>query len=181
MRRKLFVLLTTLFIYTINSTLVFADIKEKSSPLEEFYPEVGYKAMEEAVKDFEEHFKLDLKLPLRIPPLEFTHYFGRFNDLDGEINDSLEVVFINEQKPINQYTIDVRPIKHKIPFKGVRDRYIKQIFVLNNGREALLIANPSSEVLVFEYNNLQYMLSVNKTVSKKITPDILIQIANTIK
>ncbi|WP_307480110.1 hypothetical protein [Cytobacillus purgationiresistens] len=39
------------------------------------YTEIGYKTVEEAVKDFEKHFKLDLKLRFRILPLEFTHYF----------------------------------------------------------------------------------------------------------
>lgn len=179
MKRKSFLLLIVLSLYSINSSSVYANGNKE--PLENFYPTIGYTSVEKAVKDFEDHFKLDLKLPLRVPPLAFTHQYGRFNDLNGDVNDSLEIDFINEDIPINHYTIHVRPIRHKIHFKDVSAKYIKQTFVLNNGQEAQLITNPSSEVLVFEYNQLQYMLNVNNKVSNKVTPDILVKIANTIE
>ncbi|MDQ0273679.1 hypothetical protein [Cytobacillus purgationiresistens] len=101
--------------------------------------------------------------------------------MGGEVNDSLEVVFINDKTPINHYSIDVRPIKHKIPIRGVRDKDIKKSLILKNGVEALFINNPSSDVLVFESNNLQYKLSVDKRVSNKITSDILVKVANRIE
>jgi len=46
---------------------VFATANNKPSPYEVIYLEIGYKTVEEASKDFEQHFKQRLKLPLRVP------------------------------------------------------------------------------------------------------------------
>ena len=59
--------------------------------LKRYFPEVGYKSVEEAIKEFEDYFKQDLKLPSDNPPLLFTHQFGRFSNLEGDSNDSFEV------------------------------------------------------------------------------------------
>ena len=74
---------------------VYAAANDKSESYEKIYPEIGYKTVADALDDFEQHFKQELKLPLRVPPISFTHHFGRFNDLDGDYNDSFEVTFIN--------------------------------------------------------------------------------------
>lgn len=50
-----------------------ANANDTPPPYEKMYTEMGYKSIEEAVKDFENHFKQELKMPLRIPPLAFTH------------------------------------------------------------------------------------------------------------
>ncbi|WP_336822887.1 hypothetical protein [Sporosarcina sp. USHLN248] len=81
-----------LFFLTIDATA-----NDKPSPYEEIYPEIGYKTVEAALDDFEQHFKQKLKLPLRVPPISFTHHFGSFSDLDGDMNDAFEVKFINDQ------------------------------------------------------------------------------------
>ncbi|UAT32937.1 hypothetical protein K7T73_20040 (plasmid) [Bacillus badius] len=65
--------------------------------------------------EFEDHFKNDVKLPFKMPSIPFTHMFGRFwEDKEYNINDSLEIEFINEKSPINHYKIDIRPLKNKV-------------------------------------------------------------------
>lgn len=103
----LLILLCLLFFLSI-----YATANDKSSPYEEIYPEIGYKTEDDALEDFEQHFKQKLKLPLRVPPISFTHHFGRFSDLDGVNNNSFELKFINDQLSENHYKIGVRPIKN---------------------------------------------------------------------
>lgn len=182
MKKSITTLILILSIFTcgINNETVYATINEESPPrpLEVIYPEFGYKPVEEAVNDFEEHFKEDLNLPLRIPPVNFTHQFGRFTDAEGDRNDSFELIFINDKTPGNQYEIRVCPVKYKIPFKDTR---IVALFTLKNGNEAKYIKiSESFEALVFERDNWQYTLSINTKISDKITPEILVDIANSI-
>ena len=157
--------------FYLHGSAVFAEWNQA------FYAEMGYKSIDGAVKDFVAHDHQPVSLPLRIPPIAFTHAIGRFNELDGEVNDYLEIVYLNEQVPANLYIIQVRPIQNKTPFKGVRDKDIKDIFTLENGKEALLIQKHSSHMIVYENEHFQYQLSANE----KLPPQILLQIANTIE
>lgn len=95
-------MIRTISLLSISFCLLFfvtayATVHDKSRSYEEIYPEIGYKTVEEALNDFEHHFKQRLKLPMRVPPISFTHYFGRFNDSDGNSNDSFEVTFISDK------------------------------------------------------------------------------------
>ena len=157
----------------------FAIDIEGSPPYEKIYSEIGYTTIEEAVKDFEEHFKRELKLPPRIPPISFTHQFGRFSNLEGDMNDTFEITFISEQEPQNHFKIDVRPIEHKIQFS---DKNVSKVFKLNNGSNAKYMEKLSLGFnhLLFERDNWQYMLSIDKDVSNIVTAEILVQIANSI-
>jgi len=182
--RFLFLLLILSFSFLIfyldkNGDNSFASEIEKSQPYEKIYSEIGYKTVEEAVRDFEEHFKQELKLPPRIPPISFTHQVGRFNNLEGDMNDTFEITFISEQAPQNHFKIDVRPIEHKIEFS---DKNVSKVFKLNNGSDAKYIEklDQGFNFLVFNQDNWQYMLSIDKDVSDKVTPEILVKIANSI-
>ncbi|MDT8861157.1 hypothetical protein N0O92_13020 [Alkalihalobacillus sp. MEB130] len=178
MKKCIVLLVCSFFIFGITSKFVAANTNHEGRPYEEIYPEIGYITVEEAVKEFEHHFKQDLKLPLRLPPLSFTHHFGRFSDAEGDINDSLELEFINEKSPENHYVVFVRPIEHKIPIKNKR---VMKRFTLKNGSEAKFInVSDSIEALVFERDHWQYMLSIPKRVSDKVTPNMLVDIANSI-
>lgn len=157
--------------------VIIATANNKPSPYEDIYPEIGYKSVGEASKDFEQHFKQRLKLPLRVPPISFTHHFGRFNDLEGDTNDSFEVEFISDLSSENHYKIDVRPIKYGIP---LREKYVLKTFELNNGNVATYMTISGFNVLVFESGNWQYMLNIDKRVLDKVTPEILVEIANSI-
>lgn len=150
---------------------------DNPSPYEEIYPEIGYKTVEAAADDFEQHFKQQLKLPLRVPPISFTHQFGRFNNLDDDINDSFEVTFINDKLSEHHYKIDVRPIENKLTLK---EDYILKVFQLKNGTTATYMKISGFNVLAFERDNWQYMLSIDKRVSNTVTPETLVDIANSI-
>ncbi|QOV11814.1 hypothetical protein [Viridibacillus arvi] len=169
-----------LFLFSSCSLLffmVFAIANDKPSPYEKIYPEIGYKTVVAASNDFEQHYKEKLELPLKVPPIIFTHNFGRFNDLEGDNNDSFELVYINDQASENHYKINIRPIKSKIP---KRKKYVLNTFELKNGNEATLMRISGFNVLVFERGNWQYMLSIDKRVSDKVTPETLVEIANSI-
>ena len=156
---------------------VYAAAKDEPRSYEEIYSEIGYKTVEEALNDFEQHFQKSLKLPMRIPPLSFTHYFGRFNDSDGDKNDSFEVTFINDKSTKNHYKIDVRPIQYKLPIK---EKYVLETFELKNGNEAVYMTFSGFNILVFERDDWQYMLNIDKRVSNKIPVEALLEIANSI-
>ena len=146
-------------------------------PLEEVFTEIGYNTVPEAVNELEKHFEQSLKLPLRVPPIEFTHCVGRFSNLEGEVNDSFEMKYISDKHPENHYKINVRPVKHKIPIK---DRYVLETFELRNKNKAIYMTISGFNVLVFEKDNWQYMISIDKRVSDKVTPEILVEIADSI-
>ncbi len=86
--------------------------------------------------------------------------------------------FINDKSPENHYFIFVRPIEHKIPIK---DNRIVEQFKLKNGDKAKFISvSESFEALVFERDNWQYILNIPKRISEKVSPEMLVEIANSI-
>lgn len=180
--KKSFLLLLFLLgflVVGLNDSQGSGNTNDTPQSFEEIFTEVGYKSVDDALDDFEQQFNQEIKLPLRVPPITFTHYFGRFNNLDGEINDTLEVKFISDQLPGNHFKIDVRPIQHKITF----EKYKSKVFKLENGKNATYIEDLKFgfNLLVFEGTNWQYMFSVDKDVSDKVTAEILVQIANSIE
>ena len=175
MKKSLLVAMLAYSIFVYSET-AYANESNEVRPFEEIYPQIGYQTVEEAIKEFEQEFKQGLILPVMVPHLSFTHHFGRFVDDDGDINDTLELEFINVYSPENHYKIDVRPLNHKIPIY----KYIVQLFNLKTGNEANYIEFSDYYALVFERDNWQYMLSLNKKVSEMITPDVLVEIADSI-
>lgn len=163
--------------YLLFSQPSDAYIKDSPSSYEEVYPEIGYKTVEGAAYDFERHFHQGLKLPLRVPPISFTHHFGRFNDLDGDMNDFFEVTFVNNQLPEHHYKITVRPIQYKFP---VKKESVVKTFVLKKGTASIYMEISGFHVLAFEREDWQYMLWIDKRVSNKVTPEVLVDIANSI-
>lgn len=174
----LFLLLSFFILGLDKSENSFASEKDTSESYEKIYSEIGYKTVEEAVRDFEEHFKQELKLPPRIPPLSFTHQVGRFSNLEGDMNDALEITFISEQEAQNHYKINVRSVQQKIDFS---DKNVSKEFKLTNGSNAkYLEMDRGFNLLVFERDHWQYILSIDKDVSNIVTAEILVQIANSI-
>ena len=169
------ILISLIFLLISNST-VYANSDDKPPSYEEMYSEWGYTSIDEALSEFETHFEKDLKLPLRVPPLAFTHQFGKFSDTGDEINDSFEVEFVSDQQPENHYKIDVSSAKNRINFTK---RDVKDTYKLKDGTVASHISFSSHFYgLVFEKDNWQYILSVDKRVANTVTPEILIEIAN---
>ncbi|MEI4770959.1 hypothetical protein WAX74_15155 [Psychrobacillus sp. FJAT-51614] len=177
-----FILLVLMYTLTCGVYNGNAYVNSNFQPrtIEESYLEIGYKTVGEALKDFEHHYKQDLQLPLRVPPVVFTHLFAR--TIEGDSGDIFEMEFINEQSSVNNFMINVAV---KDSFKILDKEVIKE-FRLKGGNTAYLLSiggpNPNlgSNLLVFEKDNLQYRFSIDKRISEKITPEILVQIANSI-
>ncbi|WP_282156305.1 hypothetical protein [Cytobacillus gottheilii] len=173
------ILLALSFLLILSSTeKVHANEIDDASSDEKFFADIGYKTPDEAIKEFEQHFKQNLKLPLKIPPIAFTHYLGRFSDLDGDLNDSLDLTFTNVKIPENHYSLDIRHVNNKII---LRDRGNQKTYTLKDGQKAVYIIERGSSIFVFEKGNWQYMLSIDKRITDIVTPEMLIDIANSIE
>ncbi|MDQ6600813.1 carbon monoxide dehydrogenase [Bacillus salipaludis] len=157
--------------------IAFASPKDTPPSFEEKFTDVGYKPVKDAVKEFENHFKQDMKFPKIKPSISFTHEFGRFyEDKEYDTNDFLSIRFVNEKSSENNYKIDIRPLKNKVVFK---DKVNQKVYTLQNGQKAIYTDNtPIMNFLVFEKDNWQYMLGIDKKVTNKVTPEILVKIAN---
>jgi hypothetical protein len=159
-------------------TPVLSNGLEVDHSRESVYRDVGYTSVEQAAHDFKQHYNEDLKLPLRLPPIPFTHVMGRVNDLDGDAKDSFEVKYINEKFPDNHYKIIIRPLQYKIDYSN---KDIIRVLKLKHGDEAVFLDHSGFNVLAFERGKWQYMLSINKNGSELMLPGTLVQIANSIE
>lgn len=173
------VLLFAVILFGASYKTAFANPSDSPQPLEEFLPSIGYKSVEAAAREFENHFKQELKLPLRIPPIHFTHHFGRFTDVDGEMNDMFEFTMISELNPQHHFKIDVRPIKSRIPF---REKHELKRLKLENGNDAFYTEKAALgfNLLIFERESWQYIFSIDKAVADTVTAEVLVEIANSI-
>ena len=155
------------------------DVNADSDSFGEIYIEGGYKEISKAVQDSEEHFKRPIALPTQVPPVPFTHSMGRFTDLEGTENDYLEVFFINKDLPQNHYTIRIRPIEYRL---AIREEQIDRNIKLEDGFWSIYTTKIFSgvNVLVFEKDGWQYILSIDKRISDNVTEEILVSIANSI-
>lgn len=160
--------------------LINANSKDVPQPesFEEIFTKGGYKTIEAALEEFEDRYKQKLKLPLRVPPINFTHHFGQFIRSNDSINDSFEVKFISDQIPENHFKINVRPIQQNMDF----DKFNTKILKLSNGSEAkyMVVPNFPFNFLVFEKDQWQYISSIDKRVSATVTAEVMVQIANSI-
>ncbi|MCM3160814.1 carbon monoxide dehydrogenase [Metabacillus litoralis] len=177
-RVSILMLLLSFLICVTGNVRVSANTNNTQPPLEEMYTQNGYKPVEEAVIEFEKHFKKDVKLPFIVPPIPFTHQFGIFTkDKEYGINDSLNIEFINEKSPENHYKIDIRPLKTKITIK---DSVNQKTYTLKDGKEAIFFVEQNVCFFVFEKDKWQYMLGINKRLSNKTTEEMFVAIANSI-
>lgn len=168
-----------LFIVLSFSLSLVVKANYTSEEFQKSFYDIGYKEVHEALLESSEHFKQEIELPVQIPPIEFTHSFGRLNDLEGDVNDGFEIVYHHKDKPKNHYTIDVRPIKYDLE---LRKEYVDQTFKLKDGSKALYSTQFARgfNLLIFEKKGWQYILSINKAVSDKVKPEILVEIANSV-
>ncbi|MFJ7730780.1 carbon monoxide dehydrogenase [Lysinibacillus sp. NPDC097231] len=147
---------------------------------EEKYTEAGYKSVKAAVNEFENHCKCDVKLPEKLPSISFTHQYGRFfEDKNYNVNDSLEIRFVNKDLSNNIYKIDIRPLKNKLDFTDKLNLNGKE-YTLQDGVKAIYFEHQLFNFFVFEKNNLQYMLGIYNKVANKVTPETFVLIANSI-
>ncbi|WP_404458920.1 hypothetical protein [Sutcliffiella horikoshii] len=172
-----------LFLLCIVFTFSFSFVAKASYTSEEFQEslfEIGYKSIYEALNEGNEYFNQEIVLPVQLPPVAFTHSFGRFENLDGEVNDKYDIEYVNKDTPHNHYKISIQPVKYGIDFRG---NLIDQRIKLSDGNEAIYSTKAVNgfNVLVFEKDKFQYILSVDKRISDIATHEILAEIANSIK
>ncbi|WP_456278974.1 hypothetical protein [Bacillus sp. AK128] len=168
-----------IFVLTTISFSNFANANYTSREFQDSFYEFGFKEVNLALFESKEHFKKDIPLPVQIPPISFTHSFGRFSDLKGDINDGFEIEYLHKDKPKNHYMIRIHPVKYGLP---IRKEHIEQTLKLRDGSKAYYSTNIAKgfNLLVFEKKDWQYVLNINKGVSDQVTPEILVEIANSI-
>ncbi|MGE8203031.1 hypothetical protein ACQKP0_00485 [Heyndrickxia sp. NPDC080065] len=142
--------------------------------IEKDYYDLGFKSVSNAIQETESYYKTNLDLPKKLPPLDFTHSFGRFN----EENESLEIEYLNEEKHF-KYIINVIPAKERgkllsstdaiIPLKDGTEAYYTTSGI--NGRDLI--------TFMFEKNNWIYILSIEEDLIDKPLPT-LVGIANSL-
>ncbi|MEH7098399.1 hypothetical protein [Neobacillus vireti] len=86
-RIKFISLILCIAYFVPTNEIAFASSNDTPPSIEEMFTQVGYKSVEEAVKEFENHFEQDVKLPK---------------------NDFLSIHFVNEKSHENNYKVDIR-------------------------------------------------------------------------
>ncbi len=172
-----------IFLLCIVFTFSFSFVAKANYTSEEFQEslfEIGYKSIYDALNEGNEYFNQEIVLPVQLPPVAFTHSFGRFENPDGEVNDRYDIEYVNKDKPQNHFNITIQPVKYGVDF---RDNQIDQRIKLGDGNEAIYSTKAVNgfNLLVFEKDKFQYILSVDKRISDIATSDILVEIANSIK
>ncbi|MFJ7936491.1 hypothetical protein [Sporosarcina sp. NPDC096371] len=178
--KRSFVVTLTVFLCLFSTISTKADdFQIDSSSFGKIFLEGGYKGIHEALQESKAHFKRDIALPTQLPPTPFTHHFGRFSDLKGDMNDEFEIEYLNKDSSQNHYVIRVKPVEYRLELK---EENIQQFFNLNNGTEAAFSTKPlGMNFLLFENDGWQYMLLVDKRISDIVTPEVLVEIANSVK
>ncbi|WP_203363317.1 carbon monoxide dehydrogenase [Bacillus sp. REN10] len=180
MNRKILYSIAIFFIipFLLSAGKVNAENRDINFTLEEKYTQVGFKTLEESINEFQNHFKKDVALPKTTPSITFTHKFGRFyKDREYKTNDFLEIKYVNEHISENNYKLDIRPLKNKLIFKGKGNQ---RKYKLEDDTNAIYFDDSLFNCLVFEKNNWQYIIGIDKRVSDKVTEKDLIKIANSV-
>lgn len=166
------------FIFLCGTTGRVEAANEVPPPIDESLFEIGYEPVQKAQETCENHFGHDIHIPYKLPPLAFTHFFGRCNNTYG-INNDFEVLYIHETLPRNHYSIRVRPAIHRINFR--KDSFT-ETYKMADGSFAFYSTKLArgSNVLVFEKDNWQYIVSIDKKTSEKVTPEMFVEIANSV-
>lgn len=166
----------SLLLLTSNSLSVHA---QKQQSFEEFFYDIGYKSVGEAITECNKLFQRNIILPTRLPAVEFTHQFGRCNNLEHRVNDELEIEYINQNTNEKRYRITVRPSKYKIPVEQLYR--IEETYTLKDKTKAVSLRLRDFEVLAFEKNGWQYVLTLYERRLYRSPSEVLVQIANTVK
>lgn len=149
------------------------NVSAKNSQLDEL-KNYGYVSVSEAINRYENYTNLKVNLPSKIPPVPFTHIYGRF---DNKKDDYLEIRFLNRKSPSFHYMI------HIMPKTAIDDFGIEKSYILDDGTKARYITKriKGFNLLIFNKDNLKIILSVDKRISKIVTLEKLVEIANSVE
>jgi hypothetical protein len=98
--------------------------------------------------------------------------------MEGKSNDTFDAEFVNDEVPGNHYMIEVHSSKYSYTIK---DKDILNVYKLNDGSKVTYTRISGFNVLIFEKDDWDYILSIDKRVSKKVTAESLIKITNPVK
>ncbi|WP_127529952.1 hypothetical protein [Paenibacillus kobensis] len=169
---------------TAKTYAIGADTQNDAPPFEKPYLEIGYKSVGEALKECEALNQRELQLPIKLPPMRFTHHLARCVHDKGNYNDELQIEYLHEAQGKNHYNIDIRPTEQKIDFGKSNRRKIK--YKMNDGSEAIYFTTRTPNTMggfntiVFEKNGWQYRLSVDSRMGNQVTADVLVGIAESV-
>jgi len=163
----------SLCIFLFYQTTEHASAHPQPPTFEGKFNEAGYQSVEAAVKEFEQHYS-KVKLPTVLPPFSITHKFGRFyKDHHYGMYDSLNIFYVhNEMKQHIFKMFDL--FKPKVSFSG-------KAYILQDGRQGIYFEQLLFNFFVFEESNLHYLLGIYKDSTNQETPNLFVQIANSIK
>jgi len=159
-------------------------------PFEKPYLEIGFKSVEEALKECEIHNQRELHLPIKLPPVQFTHHLGRCIKDKNNHNDELNIEYLHEAHGEYHYMIDIRPIEQRINITKFKRN--KKLYKLSDGSHAIYFTtkrilygggsmfNGGFNILVFEKNGWQYWLAIDTRIENQVTADILVEIAESV-
>ena len=173
--KKLF--LTAILCFTITPE-AYANFNNAET--QKAYFELGYESVYDSLERSNRYFNHEIKLPVQIPPIPFTHLFGRLNKHEDRNNSTLEIEYINQNGA--PYGITIFPVKSKVQLSELDSK--AQFFTLKDGSKAGYISKPPHirwiNHFYFEKNGWQYLIRVHSDVSNVITPELLVEIADSI-
>lgn len=185
MKQKIILLLiVAMFVATTSASAHRSPLEVRDS-YEKMLFEGGYKTIDDAVIECEKHFNRNIELPLRLPPVEFSHAFGQcVMDKEYNVNDHLAIEYVGDSHSVNaknHYWIDIRPIDQKLK-RILREHQIIHTYKLEDGTKALYgtMGRGFASLLVFEKRGWQYLLRVDKRIEEHVPADVLVDIANSI-
>lgn len=166
-----------LFVSIFSSTFL---VKAESYDFEKLYYDSGYKEVNEAWQESAVYFKRTISLPTKLPPIPFTHHFGRLTKDLGKVNDQFEVTYLNEERGDHHFFIRIVPSENGLP---LRAEHKEQEFSLKGGKMAVYSTNIAKgfNFLIFENDGWQYLMAIDKRVSDKVPAERLVEIADSIK
>jgi hypothetical protein len=172
--------MTLLTSYGLLFTALTVEANYSNEQFEKSLYDIGFKEVHKAVDDAEMHYKKEIALPVQLPPITFTHSFGRYDDLEGDINDELEIEYINKDVTKNHYMISIKPAKYKL---ALNPNLIHSTIKLKDGTNAMFSNKKLGRfsVLFFEDEGWQYRLSLDSASPENVSPDMLVDIANSLK
>ena len=109
--------------------------------------ESGGELVEEAVRACEKHFGTAVYLPPKLPPVAFTHQYGRCYDMEGGLDEHLEIHYLNRYKLDNDYRIELYPLENKQQLKHLSF----QESVLTDHTTARFYKGPTNTLQLFVF------------------------------
>lgn len=185
MKSKLFLFLISFFFVSATPIHAYWSPLHEPEPFEKGFIENGYQSIDDAVCQCENHFNRKIDLPVVLLPVAFTHAFAQCSiNKTNPFNDQLDIDYLTDSRILkqnNHFKINIRLYKEG-DTDHIRKIDVIRKYTLETGITAVYGTMFSGRVkaLVFEKNGWQYLFGIDKGMEDRITPDMLVQVANSI-